>query len=1024
MENFYLVLELPIEDPVSDPFAIDAALDKKQREWNSSNNTQVKAKVTQYIVSGVIKNAAADPAAWKKVCDDARSIVDSDLASRLSIVAASLGGGVSKKDIEGILNKYKYKKSVTYAYADKLRKKLGIGLNGDEKAAPAPKKAKKLTLADLEPESSVKFSAPAKQLQIIGCADYYDFLRKYSRISGTAGASTAFSPQTDPGRCAKAAAEIEAAWSGKKEDNEKSAVDKVCDQIKRFDSGDKVSSQENYNRYLVWRAIKDVFSEFWSAMSLVEESRRSIDDKVKADLTAKLTGVCADRHTAEDLLEEYCAEKKVALPKPLPNVAVCPFCDNTFAKKGEKIPDSCPVCSRSFILKCPSCGKKVNYAERRECCGFNLDIYPTVERICSDAERFAQALELDYAESLLGDAEKLWKDFPRTAEVRSLIASKKKLVGGLRTELEKALAENRVYAARECLAGIKKKLPGYTDSAAEGRINNSIAGAERLFSQFSGEKQADERLKLLVRISSLAADFPDLDAHMGSIPVGGVKNVRVTSEQHSCRADIVWESDNEPGTAEYIVMRKAFGRTLGEDDSEAKEVARTSGKAFSDSGIERGTAYYYSVCAVRGSKRSPLVHSGEPAIIYPVLPPPVINCDETAIQAAWQGSTGKMSCEVFRTDDPAEKRYGKGSRVHEANANGFSDSGLKLGERYYYNIFLTVTSEGKKYVSEPVCVSGVTTKKSSPLSVEVRAADDDTNSGRTGIYDIEITDGREKDSTVQFYLSGERVLSRGSSVQLDRLTGLLGLKRIPADELSHDKFRVSIGRDECGYLYAMNVKNGTAVAGDSAFVENMPSIPVKSMRNDGTALHIELEYFPKNVDMLFVTWSFDGYPKNINDGTKLRVNSSNYKRENIVIRSIEQKNYYITGFVRNAGNERAVFRTVYANGAKTELLYSFSYSLLGGLRLNVRFAEESELPELTVRYMLGAVPVNEELGSELCTVPADRNKARSFSVSLSKLTDIKPADNMCAKVFVKSPSDRSRFIPLLDEGKSPKLKGR
>ena len=47
MENYYLVLELPIENPVTEPAAIDAALDKKQREWNSSNNTQVKAKVTQ-----------------------------------------------------------------------------------------------------------------------------------------------------------------------------------------------------------------------------------------------------------------------------------------------------------------------------------------------------------------------------------------------------------------------------------------------------------------------------------------------------------------------------------------------------------------------------------------------------------------------------------------------------------------------------------------------------------------------------------------------------------------------------------------------------------------------------------------------------------------------------------------------------------------------------------------------------------------------------------------------------------------
>ncbi|MBR1724385.1 MAG: hypothetical protein IJ723_05125, partial [Ruminococcus sp.] len=891
---------------------INSALEKKQREWNSSNNTQVKAKITQYITSGVIKQSSEDAASWGKVYAEAKDIVENDLGNRLSIVAASLGGSVSKKDIEGILNKYKYKKSVTYDYAEGIAKRLGIAGSGSGNAPQSEQKPdKRVTLADYEPESHVRFSAPAKQLQIVGCSDYYEFLRKYTRISDLPGSGTAFSQHTAARECAAAAREIEKAWSGKNEDSEKSAVDKVCDQISRFDSGDPASSQENYNKYLVWRAIKDIFAEFWSAMSLVEESKRAIDGRVKADMVSRLTEVTADRTASEQLLEEYCEEKKVALPKPLPTVGVCPFCENPFDKNGG-MPDSCPSCHRSFMLTCPRCGRRVNYAEKRECCGFNFDIYPRVERLCADAESFAQSLELEYAESLLSDADRMWKGFPQIAEVRAVIAAKKKLSESLKRELEQALKDNRIYAARREYETLKRKLPGYSDPALESRISGSLTEAERLFGLYEKEPGNAARLKLLVQISSLTSDFPDIDRLIGEMPLSSVTRVTAAAERGG-RISVKWDCSNEAGTAEYIVMRKPDGKPISLDDRGAEIVARTTERSFSDGSAEAGQVYYYAVCAARGSKVSRLCACREPVVLFPEISPAAV-CGETSIEMTWNEKPGKAKCEVFRCSDESEKRYGSGQRVEEVFDGGFRDSGLTVGERYFYNIFFTVQSEGESYISEPVSCSGVTAE--------------------------------------------------------------------------------------------------------------LPMIAVKHMRNDGTSLHIELESFPENADLLFVIYKFGSYPESISDGTKLRLNRSTYERENIVIKSLEEKDYYISGFVRKNGDERRVFRALYENGSRTELIYSFSYSLLTGLRLNVRFEEESVLPELEIRCMLGAIPVNDSLGNKLCTVVAVKEKSKSFSINLSKLCDVKPADNMYAKVFVKDPAEKSRYIPMLDEGRSPKLKGR
>ncbi len=1017
MENYYLVLELPVERFVSDPAVIAGALDKKQREWNSSNNTQVKAKITQYITSGVIKQASEDAAAWKKVYDEAKEIVENDLGNRLSIVAASLGGEVSRKDIESMISKYKYKKSVTCEYAEGITARLGIAMSGSSPAQAEEQPAeRKVTLKDYEPESNNRFSAPAKQLQIVGCADYYEFLRKYTRQASLSSAGTAFSRHTDSRQCAAAAREIEKAWSGKKEDSEKSAVDKVCDQIARFDSGDPASSQENYNKYLVWRSIKDIFAEFWSAMSLVEESKRAIDGKVKADMVSRLTEVVSDRHAAEQLLEEYCSEKKVALPKPLPNVGVCPFCDNPFDKNGGT-PESCPSCRRSFILSCPKCGRRVNYAEKRECCGFNFDIYPGVERLCADAEGFAQSLDFAYADSLLADADRMWKGFPKIAEVRSLIESKKRLAESLRRELDSALAENRIYAAKTEYESLKKKLSGFSDPALESRIASSIAEAERLYELYEKETNAPKKLKLLVQISAAAADFPDIDRLIGSMPLSAVTRVRAAAEQSSGNIGVKWDCANEAGTAEYVVLRKQFDPPISCDDSGAEVVARTYERAFSDSTAEVGGVYYYAVYAARAGRKTKLCACREPAVLFPQITAPLLACGDTSIEASWSGSQGKTVCEVFRCIDPDEKEYGKGLHVVEVFDGGFRDTGLTVGEKYRYNIFFTIEADGESFVSQPVCCEGTTVKKSTPPEIEVTPAGD-------GAYDIMVTSETEEDCQLMFFLAPNRSLAKGSSVPAGQLTGHLGLRRLNAEGNGSGGYSIRLQKNDSGYLYAFGVRNMMAVTGGSAFVENLPMIGVKLMRNDGTSLHIQLEEFPKNADLLFVTYAFDDYPSAINGGTKLKINRSNYERENIVIKSLEERDHYITGFVRNGGEERIVFRALYKNGGKRELVYHFAYNPLTGLKLNVRFAEESPLPELSVRFMMGAVPVNESLGNELCTVPADSSKSKSFSVNLSKLTDIKPADNMYARVFVKDPAQKSRYIPMLAEGRSPKLKGR
>lgn len=1013
--NYYTLLGLNVDTFISDPAELDKRLEAVKLEWNKQNNTDINSYVATYYTSGVVKEAYNDPARWKSIYEQAKAQTDDAIMNYLMLSSGK--GFLYEKEIESCSKNKNIAASVDYVRRIAEAQGIEIRQNAGTAQKSSAKKVK-LSLADFEPQSKIAFSAPTKSCTVnLQCADFYDFLRKYSKQSGIA-TQVYFTTDTAPEVCAKAAEEIISAWSGKKENTEKTAVENVCTIIKKFAVQDDKCSQENYNKHLKYTSIKAVLDSVWSPMSKLDEKDRILSGEAQMSIISDLEKVVGNRAGAESVLENYCREKKISTEMTdKADRAFCPFCSSVFKKQGAQMPESCPVCRHSFVMKCPKCSKNINYAEKRECsCGFDLGIYPTVSKLCEDAGNFIGTLNFDYAEAILADVEKRWKNFPEAVEARTMLTQKKGLVGKMVGSLEKYMSAREFISAKAEYERICKAVPGYSDTAVEMRINTELEEAENLFKRFRSENDQQEKLRLLIEIKKLVEDYPGVDSELSSIPPMPITSCTAGVDPNTGFTNLQWVSPDPDGTVEFELRRKAFSKPVSASDGEL--VAKTTDKGFSDKSVKEGEAYFYSITAVRGRTRSKPVIIPKLFAIFPTFKStPEVNCDETMIEVSWKVNMGKMTAEVFRSENPMIQKYGDGVKVRDCGQNGFVDTDLKVGRTYYYLVFFRIDIEGKTYISKPFPIKGTTARKGRPVKLDIKASD-----SIKGRFEAAITEGMEFSAQIQLYTAAMNSFVSGTSLQLTQLTSSFGMKRLNFVNSGTGILTFDLPEGESCYVYPVTVTGNNAVLGEPVFAENYKQIGVRPLKMDGMNLHIELEEWVKDQEMLYVCWRNDRYPEELNEkgNSKISVNRRNYQSEGIVIPNVVQKNYYIKGFVKSGGNEHPIFKTEFLNAKKLDIVYSFAYTglLSKQLKITMTMSEPSPLPELSLRVMAGSsAPVYESSGTELCVIPADSEAKKEHTFVLPG----KLSKNLRGKLFLVNDEDKNIYRMLLKSGESTLL---
>lgn len=1007
-ENFYLLLNLSVEHFVSGQAASDA-LKKQLSQWNSNNNTENRDKAEKY--GKPIAEAIADPTEWKKQFDAAVVLFDREITDWVNTV-----GGKEYITPEEIENRAK---SITLGTvknykvdADFLRKYIAgkfpdLEIRSGEAPKAAPKSSKKLE--DYKPEGYQRFKNPAKSCSQLFCADYYQFLQQEQDTK------LAFSRDTDAAVCVKTAEDIAKKWRAHKENAQKSAVETLCTTIiGHFAKPNDPQNQEEYNKFLIYEKLDAILKGLNQKFKGSNEGEKVLNETAKASYIRQLTEQISSADDAESILTAFCAEKGIQLPKKIAQQGLCPFCDHVFPKEGGKMPQVCPVCRKSFMLTCPKCKKTANYAEVRNCgCGFNLDQYPRIAKKCEEALSFINTLNFQFAESRIAEIKSVWAGFPMLQTVEQELSAKRRDAGSLAEKMNLCLKERRYQAAQKEYASLCRAVPGYADTAVADEINHALQEAHQVYQEALKAADPTEKLKKLLHVTRLVADHSDAIRALGSIQPEPVSGLICTAEQSGGFVDLTWTSKNPEGTAEYVILRKPHSAPVSTTDG---KIASVSECAYCDRTPERGIPYFYAVFAQRGANHSAMVTAAAPVLIFPEITDMHILPAESAVQVTWNTNIGELDVEVFRVNAESDRKYESGTRIKNATKNSFEDTGLKLGQRYYYNVFLTKQLAGKKLVSSAFSVAAAPVKISEPLEYLLEQDD-------SGKVILKLKREPDPDETVAFYrCERPSVLPNDRITTVPKLISELGMQPLGITAEKDGSYSFKPAKNEKGYIYAVAVRGDTAVIGQEDYYENLETIEVVSQRSDGIHMFLELRTWPENINTMTVVFRQDKYPVSPTEagGSKIQVNALTYKAEHIKIPYQGGGVLYAAGFVRGANGLTAIFRTKIGQEKKLTVSYYFTKGLLGGRKVVITLPEAAALPELMLVYRESYPPSDPADGTVLAEFSSSDQK-RSFEFAVKNKPNARKGAKLCGKLFLRDQSLNDRYQIMIAEGHTMEL---
>ncbi len=212
---------------------------------------------------------------------------------------------------------------------------------------------------------------------------------------------------------------------------------------------------------------------------------------------------------------------------------------------------------------------------------------------------------------------------------------------------------------------------------------------------------------------------------------------------------------------------------------------------------------------------------------------------ESSLQVSWNTNIGDLKVEDFRVESESVRQYGAGMPIRSVTKNSFEDSGLHLGRRYFYNVFLTAQIKNEKRVSRAFPVTASPIKISEPISFFLEQDD-------SGTVLMKLNREPEPDEKIVFYRCDQpTALPNDRITTVPKLISELRLQQIGVKKEEDGSYSFKPEKNEKGYVYAVAVRGDTAVIGTEEYYENLETIEVINQRSDGVNMFLELKKWPE-----------------------------------------------------------------------------------------------------------------------------------------------------------------------------------
>lgn len=947
--NFYEWLELSVEKFEGDPAKLGPILERFITDWNSSKD--IKKQNRAAIYQTAMRAAIQDPEQWKQIYEEYKRSVDEKITDALMMCADSLKY-IPSEQVAAIATTYK----VSVTYVESVAKKNGYKLDPtlDPNKTKNQQSTVKYSLKDLEPDSKAKgqLDSIQKSINELGFPTLAELI-DHELVTET----NLYTVPKD--EILTALKEIKKRWSkvsasNKEKHQQKSHFDRICSGMTQFLKSYEIA---DYIQYLNWKKVSDILNGIRAQLNSL--GLEALNDKPYNNAIDNIYSVIGDREKAQSILDSFCIEKNIAYPKPLPNIAVCPYCSNSF-EKTNPLQSNCPSCNKSFIVACPKCGKKKNFLSESSCDGIDLLQYPYLERQLLETQQMLDALAITAVRIRIEDISKKWPNFPGCTETISKCKTLESSYGSDLKKLRTLCDTHQYYEARIICDRLGATYPKF--KIAHKGIYEAISTADGLYKTSKAEKDPDKRIEILLEVLTLVADHPEANTDIKSHKLSPIQGLSGNISSDSGAIVLSWSSNNKPNSVFYTILRKR--KTPISSHSDGEVISVTQSTSFSDSDIIEGEAYYYAVYASRGPLQTSLNATSD-ALIWLKKPIVFITPKDSSASVSWDHSSIDVKAFI---SDRVIKNFGEGTLCTGLTPTGFDVEHLINGTKYYIGLSKVVKHLGKEFHSEFSVYSFTPMESIKPPEISKAIG---TNDGEYIITHLNPVDS----ANLELYYSTKQArITCNSTLNLSDLQK--ELRKANVKNLGNYQYSINMNGATELYIYPVICRGEVATIGSYLCLRYAKSIQITKGIVSGNKLCLYIDNWVDGADTLFVCYNDDVYPQDKDDADKrISISKIEYERTRLLeIPNIQNQKYYVSIFARKSGEYIPVCNYFFDNSSKSSstINYSFQVSMIGKLSIILE-SNATNLPAIDVCIENGCVPLTKQSGTVIYTIPAGLN---------------------------------------------------
>ncbi len=970
-ENYYLMLELPVDPPATDPGEIRAAINRKKQEWTRWQDHPGKRALGLKGLAALadIEAVMFDAARRKAHAREALAIRGEMLRrfeAELRILEGK--GHLLPREVTAIAAKYR----VYGVDAQVVGKIARVPVS---ERPPAPKEEDIGEVIDRLTAKTVE-----RNLGILEKPDLYAFLGepRYSSIKKLKSAAEGKRRAASGAKTAASVATQELVG--------------IC--LRLFESFD---SKQLYDRYLKiarYPALGEMIDEEFTRSRFV-----STGALVRLVNFAVETYGCKVLE-AEAHIERYCAAYRIPLGVEKPLIP-CPACK----EKVERESVVCHYCAAPLRGNCPACGALFEEGPAAcHACGFHIGDMVKALPYLDEAQGAIIDGNWSTALRCLAHMEKYWPGHPELPPLKKRARGLEERYSHYVEQVNECLRGCRYYAALELVEEAAQKnvrLPASTVRQI-GKVTDDLEAQLAVLAS-----EANPNIERLMELSGTVSDSLELARLLSRHPP--VAPARLSAAVQGRQVRLTWSPSDSPGTPEYVLVRKQGSSPYTAYDGDI--LYEGPANSYTDSGAGALREFYYRVFSRRGGAFSADGAPCGPILIVPEIENLRILPADQGAQLSWAVNTDMREVRIWRKlGGERPTAPGEGVLIETTRIDGFVDTRIKNDVEYWYYLVAVYAVEGREVISRGVCEMITPYKIVAPIDrlsiVKAGYGDDEFvvnwNAEHSDV--ILLASPKKPDFRVGDVFPAQELLSRYRKLSLH------------ARAADSGRFRYSFVGGV--YVFAAVLFGKFATVGTPHYLTNLRDVEQVSANLSGGDLLITMRW-PLGLSDIAVAHKPDAYPRSFDElgADVLHVSREQYDYDGgVLLRDLQPGAYYIKIFSLYTNPDGVRLPSdgatlLYKNLPRQEAFYRFAYKRKrmknqAELSLTLSGPAAYTLPRAVIAVGQGRLPLSRSDGKILLRLDEETrvNGEVLFQYEIEPLPD-----NSYLRLFLQEDEQYGKF---------------